>query len=82
MEFLDNVLKDEGIKNFEFLFSCPPQKNLKITPCPPISRRMTMMAIFFCGEFSQTIDINFEKRTFFGKLYSKNNCLFHKIKNN
>jgi len=26
MEFLDNVLKDEGIKNFEFLFPCPQEK--------------------------------------------------------
>jgi hypothetical protein len=32
----------------------------------------------FGGEFSQNIDINFEKRTFFGKFYFQKNCLFHK----
>jgi hypothetical protein len=34
MEFLNNVLKDEGIKNFEFLFSCP-QKKPKNCSLPP-----------------------------------------------
>jgi hypothetical protein len=36
------------------------------------------MMAFFCGEFSQNIDINFEKRTFFGKLYFQKNAYFIK----